>query len=52
MKTLLMVMGHVACERVQSVCQSIISTVDELLTGDPGERDDNNSENESADVHN
>ena len=44
--------GRVACETVHSICQSILSTVDELLTGDLDEQDVNNSENESDDVCN
>jgi hypothetical protein len=35
--------GRVACERVQSVCRSILITVDELLTGDTDEPDVNST---------
>jgi hypothetical protein len=44
--------GRVACEGVQSVCRSILSTVNELLTGDTDESDVNSSEAEPDDVRN
>jgi hypothetical protein len=43
---------HITCEGVQTVCQSILSTVTELLADDMDEQNIHSSEDESKDAHN
>ena len=40
---------HIACESVQTICQGILSTMDELLTVDMNEDNHNGSQDENED---